>query len=116
MRVTIIVAWKVRNFEFAPAAMPFALMDSEGGIDEPPQCSAVVRRKSQEKAGHVAETGHPLRQRRNAQRRDVLMSRNGAQGRNRTTDTAIFNRMLYQLSYLGAGPAGTGGEAERGAL
>ena len=28
--------------------------------------------------------------------------RNGAQGRNRTTDTAIFNRMLYQLSYLGA--------------
>jgi hypothetical protein len=25
----------------------------------------------------------------------------GAQGRNRTTDTAIFNRMLYQLSYLG---------------
>jgi hypothetical protein len=28
----------------------------------------------------------------------------GAQGRNRTTDTAIFNRMLYQLSYLGAEP------------
>src|SRR4051794_14691753 len=25
---------------------------------------------------------------------------NGAQGRNRTTDTAIFSRMLYQLSYL----------------
>ena len=25
----------------------------------------------------------------------------GAQGRNRTTDTAIFSRMLYQLSYLG---------------
>jgi hypothetical protein len=29
---------------------------------------------------------------------------NGAQGRNRTTDTAIFSRMLYQLSYLGAEP------------
>jgi hypothetical protein len=29
----------------------------------------------------------------------------GAQGRNRTTDTAIFSRMLYQLSYLG----GSGG-------
>jgi hypothetical protein len=27
--------------------------------------------------------------------------KNGAQGRNRTSDTAIFNRMLYQLSYLG---------------
>ncbi len=31
--------------------------------------------------------------------------KNGAQGRNRTTDTAIFNRMLYQLSYLGARPS-----------
>jgi hypothetical protein len=29
----------------------------------------------------------------------------GAQGRDRTTDTAIFSRMLYQLSYLGAAPA-----------
>ena len=28
---------------------------------------------------------------------------NGAQGRIRTTDTAIFSRMLYQLSYLGTG-------------
>lgn len=27
--------------------------------------------------------------------------RHGAQGRDRTTDTAIFSRMLYQLSYLG---------------
>lgn len=27
----------------------------------------------------------------------------GAQGRNRTADTAIFSRMLYQLSYLGRG-------------
>ena len=30
-----------------------------------------------------------------------MSSGNGAQGRNRTTDTAIFSRMLYQLSYLG---------------
>jgi hypothetical protein len=30
----------------------------------------------------------------------------GAQGRNRTTDTAIFSRMLYQLSYLGTGVLG----------
>ena len=29
-------------------------------------------------------------------------SGDGAQGRNRTTDTAIFSRMLYQLSYLGS--------------
>jgi hypothetical protein len=26
---------------------------------------------------------------------------NGAQGRNRTTDTMIFSHVLYQLSYLG---------------
>ena len=33
---------------------------------------------------------------------DLKGERNGAQGRNRTSDTAIFNRMLYQLSYLGS--------------
>jgi hypothetical protein len=30
---------------------------------------------------------------------------NGAQGRNRTSDTRIFNPLLYQLSYLGPEPA-----------
>ncbi len=30
---------------------------------------------------------------------------NGAQGRNRTTDTVIFSHVLYQLSYLGIGLA-----------
>ena len=32
----------------------------------------------------------------------IFLDNYGAQGRDRTTDTAIFNRMLYQLSYLGA--------------
>ena len=32
----------------------------------------------------------------------------GAQGRDRTTDTAIFSRMLYQLSYLGTARRGPG--------
>ena len=27
----------------------------------------------------------------------------GAQGRNRTTDTVIFSHVLYRLSYLGTG-------------
>ncbi len=31
----------------------------------------------------------------------VLQKGRGAQGRNRTTDTRIFNPLLYQLSYLG---------------
>lgn len=35
-------------------------------------------------------------------RETPCVGRNGAQGRDRTTDTAIFSRMLYQLSYLGA--------------
>lgn len=30
-----------------------------------------------------------------------MQKRNGAQGRNRTTDTVIFSHVLYQLSYLG---------------
>jgi hypothetical protein len=30
-----------------------------------------------------------------------LGSGDGAQGRNRTTDTVIFSHVLYQLSYLG---------------
>ena len=30
-----------------------------------------------------------------------LMILNGAEGQNRTVDTTIFSRMLYQLSYFG---------------
>ena len=40
----------------------------------------------------------------------IALYEDGAQGRNRTTDTAIFSRMLYQLSYLGAPPAHVGVE------
>ena len=32
---------------------------------------------------------------------DLDCSVNGAQGRDRTTDTVIFSHVLYQLSYLG---------------
>ena len=31
----------------------------------------------------------------------AIGSNDGAQGRNRTTDTVIFSHVLYQLSYLG---------------
>jgi hypothetical protein len=31
----------------------------------------------------------------------LILLGNGAQGRNRTADTGIFNPLLYQLSYLG---------------
>ncbi len=51
-------------------------------------------------------------------RRPVAYSRlkwiqeNGAQGRNRTTDTRIFSPLLYQLSYLGSGAKMTDGLIE----
>jgi hypothetical protein len=38
---------------------------------------------------------------RTRRRKNEAGKARGAQGRNRTTDTAIFSRMLYQLSYLG---------------
>ncbi len=31
-----------------------------------------------------------------------MFEKDGAQGRNRTADTGIFNPLLYRLSYLGA--------------
>ena len=40
----------------------------------------------------------------------------GAQGRDRTTDTVIFSHVLYQLSYLGAGPAENPGAGRERAL
>src|SRR5215813_768034 len=48
-------------------------------------------------------------------RRDQLqvVESDGAQGRNRTTDTVIFSHVLYQLSYLGADARRKAGAAER---
>ena len=37
----------------------------------------------------------------------------GAQGRNRTTDTRIFSPLLYQLSYLGLNAISEAAMAER---
>jgi hypothetical protein len=37
---------------------------------------------------------------------DLVLVEDGAQGRIRTTDTRIFNPLLYQLSYLGVPPEG----------
>ena len=50
----------------------------------------------------------PARERGHDETSQIVGLGNGAQGRDRTTDTAIFNRMLYQLSYLGAEPAPKG--------
>jgi hypothetical protein len=56
------------------------------------------------RAGHGKGAGQSKRQTRAQQKRCKSLSgkgKNGAQSRDRTSDTAIFNRMLYQLSYLG---------------
>ena len=42
---------------------------------------------------------------KNAQLHTQLSIGIGGLGRNRTTDTRIFNPLLYQLSYLGPGTA-----------
>ncbi len=49
-------------------------------------------------------------------KREVSMAkfRDGAQGRNRTTDTRIFSPLLYQLSYLGLSRKGHGEKGEKG--
>ena len=36
---------------------------------------------------------------------ELEAQKDGAQGRNRTTDTRIFSPLLYRLSYLGAAGA-----------
>ena len=41
------------------------------------------------------------------------LKRNGAQGRNRTSDTVIFSHVLYQLSYLGMASGGLAGAEAR---
>jgi hypothetical protein len=41
---------------------------------------------------------------------------NGAQGRNRTTDTRIFSPLLYRLSYLGGATGKRGGLVEEGTV
>ena len=52
-------------------------------------------------SGH-STCGWPAMSEPLARRRRDEGESNGGQGRNRTADTAIFSRMLYQLSYLAA--------------
>ena len=47
-------------------------------------------------------TGKAAGKRKTARNREPFRN-SGGQGRNRTTDTRIFNPLLYQLSYLGIG-------------
>jgi hypothetical protein len=54
---------------------------------------------------HKQSALHIMRMQPHGRKRFIFIRLNGAQGRNRTTDTAIFSRMLYQLSYLGAAGA-----------
>jgi hypothetical protein len=67
--------------------------------------------KQEERGGLRHERIHAQQPDERSPRRDGLEKLHGAQGRDRTTDTAIFSRMLYQLSYLGAARARTTGSA-----
>lgn len=66
VRVTIIVAWKVCSLFLVRAVMPLPLMDSEGRIDDSPQCSAALPLTPQEKLlrGYSENGLRPWRHRR----------------------------------------------------
>ena len=50
------------------------------------ECSPSAARSGNERGGRIQR---------------AWIERDGAQGRDRTTDTVIFSHVLYQLSYLG---------------
>gem|GEM_PF-5562218 len=58
----------------------------------------------------VAFFRSPKQKRASLAANPFVLKNNGAQGRNRTTDTGIFSPLLYRLSYLGMldllGPVG----------
>ena len=76
------------------------------------KCAIVAPRPSTPRRNprRIAPSAHKGAVRRNYL---IYLLNNGAQGRDRTTDTAIFSRMLYQLSYLGAGPGALPEREER---
>jgi hypothetical protein len=76
-----------------------------------PRCERSADVKRRAGGASASSYSHPVRslQKQHERCGGTKISKllgNGAQGRNRTTDTAIFSRMLYQLSYLGAVAAG----------
>ena len=64
------------------------------GADQPQPLSEEQSESSMElsAAKAIAQQAAPVR--------DFEIEKDGGQGRNRTTDTRIFNPLLYQLSYL----------------
>ncbi len=96
------------------------LLRQELDVVQPAKCCGIRRRYGRYlRRGRVDGTSREGRARRGCAKRRAMdcnegrvgrwsltlltkIKANGAQGRNRTTDTAIFSRMLYQLSYLGA--------------
>ncbi len=74
---------------------------SRTGLETENARRAQMIKPSAKKRQTHAERG--IRVRRNFEDFENL---SGAQSRNRTSDTRIFNPLLYQLSYLGTGGAG----------
>ena len=60
------------------------------------------RQRCPTSCGHVQKWDTQPKLTQSSQSVSANKLESGAQGRDRTTDTAIFSRMLYQLSYLGA--------------
>ena len=64
------------------------------------RANALVAHCCRSESNHIGGSHPPQHTISNAPRFTRLLNY-GAQGRNRTTDTRIFNPLLYRLSYLG---------------
>ena len=90
---------KPSSFRVSLAASFPPIADHARGLEQVSDLAGVMSRSKSSprvEIGRFPETPFKPQNHQKTQR-----FQNGAQGRNRTTDTAIFSRMLYQLSYLG---------------
>lgn len=83
----------------SPHRVPLAQWRPRRGLYREGRTQSTTRTLDQAGASRV--WGILWGMRRISPKKPIKSKKNGAQGRNRTTDTAIFSRMLYQLSYLG---------------
>ncbi len=86
---------------------PYADFDNMTPTSLPGAIRRVIKRLActydKHQSNICKESKSHVKKRKNQRLPNEFHWENGAQDWNRTSDTAIFNRMLYQLSYLGAG-------------
>ena len=88
----------------APGPVPAeGFGQAAGATDETPGPSLSAERGIGMGTARTPHASRPLKTQTGGRRLSAGPLTNGAQGRIRTSDTTIFSRMLYRLSYLGTG-------------